>query len=801
MTKNNTLIIDGQLFQNDTIYRGMGRYSIKFLEELLLDKSKIYKKYDQIILLLNKNIATSSEKLSKIKKISSSLKIDWIKYPKIIFPITKKDVEVYKDLTKKYILTEYPSDDVTFFILSNFEVFHSLSVFPDLANCKKMLLFYDLIPHLFFKEYLNGNAPYIQEYYSRFINILTADRIFTISATTKNDIINFLNIDPDNITNINGSLINDEGNNKLNKINTRNDPFFLSPSGDDTRKNNDKTIEAFSKFSLTNNNKYTLIITSNFSDQIKKKFIEIKDSINPHAKIEFSGNVSDSKLKYYYKNCLAVIFIPTYEGLGLPILEAVNYGKKIIASDIPVFKEISTRGMYFCNPKVINSVVESFQKAVLDKIVNFKEYDRIKEKYTWKNTVNLFIKGIDGILNKKTNKKLKIALVGPSLTGYSAIAKYCEDIYPKLQEHADVDYFYDLGQTDGVFRGSYIPFVTNYNDIRNLNLEQYKKYDYFLYNLGNSEYHVNIYKKANVFPGILIVHDCTLSGLFNFAKQNGLFEEKRFDDEKTLQESTQSNYLTSILNSSLAIIVHSFYAKKIIFSRLVHKIEISKIDHPSSPNIFKIKKTKPLVISMAGIISSVKGTNSFIDVIKNIYRKYENKVSFKIFGYDVNNELNYLKELLKKYPCELVSNLSDLEFQEKLNETNILINFREQYNGETSRSCIDAFKHGVVSIVRDIGWFSEIPDDCVLKIKKIADVESSISKLIDNPEELRIRSINSQKLIDLNFNVTKYVDEIFGTIKNINKNNPNYFVKNYLMETKHISSKKILSFFVDKNKK
>jgi O-antigen biosynthesis alpha-1,2-rhamnosyltransferase len=49
---------------------------------------------------------------------------------------------------------------------------------------------------------------------------------------------------------------------------------------------------------------------------------------------------SDSELDYAYRHASALIFASRCEGFGLPLVEAMHYGMPVIASDIPVFREI-----------------------------------------------------------------------------------------------------------------------------------------------------------------------------------------------------------------------------------------------------------------------------------------------------------------------------------------------------------------------------------------------------------------------------------------------------------------------------
>lgn len=53
------------------------------------------------------------------------------------------------------------------------------------------------------------------------------------------------------------------------------------------------------------------------------------------------GRVSDVVLINLYQNCEAIVIPSKYEGFGLPIIEAMAAGAKIVASDIEVFKEVA----------------------------------------------------------------------------------------------------------------------------------------------------------------------------------------------------------------------------------------------------------------------------------------------------------------------------------------------------------------------------------------------------------------------------------------------------------------------------
>ncbi|MDE5899569.1 MAG: glycosyltransferase family 4 protein [Treponemataceae bacterium] len=60
----------------------------------------------------------------------------------------------------------------------------------------------------------------------------------------------------------------------------------------------------------------------------------------PDGAIEFTGRISDAKLKELYQAAKLLVQPSLYEGFGMPPLEAMTLGTRAVISDIPVFREI-----------------------------------------------------------------------------------------------------------------------------------------------------------------------------------------------------------------------------------------------------------------------------------------------------------------------------------------------------------------------------------------------------------------------------------------------------------------------------
>jgi glycosyltransferase involved in cell wall biosynthesis len=91
------------------------------------------------------------------------------------------------------------------------------------------------------------------------------------------------------------------------------------------------------------------------------------------------------------------------------------------------------------------------------------------------------------------------------------------------------------------------------------------------------------------------------------------------------------------------------------------------------------------------------------------------------------------------------------EFNRRVAKTDIAINLRDQTVGETSGSLCRLMAAGVPAIVSNIGWFSELPDDCVVKIDPGPDADllicAYLKELIENRKLRQEIGINARNLM------------------------------------------------------
>lgn len=102
----------------------------------------------------------------------------------------------------------------------------------------------------------------------------------------------------------------------------------------------------------------------------------------------FLGHIQYSEVKKHFSNSNALLFTSERETLGLPLLEALEYGLPAVLPNIPYAREIyGESGVYF-EDFSINSVMEAIQELIfnydfyLEKVEEHK-LDSLKSRKTW----------------------------------------------------------------------------------------------------------------------------------------------------------------------------------------------------------------------------------------------------------------------------------------------------------------------------------------------------------------------------------------------------------------------------------
>lgn len=753
------LIIDLQIMQTPARYRGMGQYVYSFLGSI--KNSKEFKKFKQIEVVFTDNLTLDKELIKQIKTLIPDVKIH--KLPLV----TSTEESNYKLATLKNVkileaITRGESTKKCCYLISSLFQSEIYPAFP--SQSLKALIFYDLIPLQMHEIYFSSMNT--KDYLFRYSMVYEANLILSLSKTTANALQVHLGISSEKITVINGGPAKLPSAVKP-KIEIP-ENFILMTTGNDPRKNNQNAINAFKI--LQNKEVYSdyrLVITSVFTEKEKQYYNSLSEGII------FTDIVSDEELAWLYKNCKLVIFPSVLEGLGMPLLEAMYFNKPVIASDIDIFREISTDIPWFVNPYDPANIAEIIDKALQKIKIDPDQKKQISDKlqeYSWDATANTTLSAIISYRHSTAYPvyKKKIAVICPYPSGISAIGKNVSETHASLINYFEVDYYFETASYDKEIRPNLLGSTVNNWDVSMFSESKYNDYDFVIYHIGNGGHHSVTASLALTMPGLVVLHDLNLKAVFDDLLKNNRIDKVRYELEEELnKKNIDQKFTTSIVNNQKAILVHSEYAKKIINKvAKSHKTTVFKANLPTTAPRYNLESPvdKKFIIGLAGILADIKGLR-IIEKIANDQRFVHDQIS--VFG--LNFADKEALDRLRQLPNVVVeTNLTDYLFQEKLKSLSVFVNYRTHYQGEASSATIEAMRYEVPVIVRsDFGWYSELPEGSVIKVGDEDQVLESLIKLKANPSILKTIGEKAKKVIVENYSPDLYVHKIYEIINQL----------------------------------
>jgi glycosyltransferase involved in cell wall biosynthesis len=238
----------------------------------------------------------------------------------------------------------------------DFDIFHAPGHYNSFFKVKGKYyitticdLFFLTVPHFYRNSILMNIFGVMKTNFIVKRSLKNSDYIVTISETTRKDILRFYNFCSHVYYCGLNKIQRQSDNNILNKNNLKKNDFFLYVGFLYHHKNVDFLIASFK---LANTNKKLIICG---------KDTEIKTDIK--NRITGLGFVRDSDLAVLYENCAAFVFPSLYEGFGIPVIEALQYGAKVFSSNGGALSEFSDEFVQFFNPKDKNTLIPLLEKV------------------------------------------------------------------------------------------------------------------------------------------------------------------------------------------------------------------------------------------------------------------------------------------------------------------------------------------------------------------------------------------------------------------------------------------------------
>lgn len=339
--------------------------------------------------------------------------------------IFKKAVE----LGRFNIGAKLPNHDLDVFLHTD----QSLSL-PRTGKAKKVMIAYDIIPYVMEWDYLWSYRTarlkglpiksafgchlrrwmYVSKLKS---NIRRADSLLAISEHTKNDLQKILGTPAHKITVTPLGVTAPDSKSDASPSFERyyrtswgyfprpfqldiKEPYVLFVGGADRRRRLEDLVTTFNQIRAEGRPLRLILAGDSMQGPENISTLEIQNSLKASSYLDdiiFLGYVDESTRDWLYKNARAFIYPSTYEGFGLPVLEAMIHGCPVICYRSGAVEEVAgSLPIYASNQEDLRRSINKLLAAPSQEIEHIRRQNIAHaQKFSWQKTTRQMLKVIE----------------------------------------------------------------------------------------------------------------------------------------------------------------------------------------------------------------------------------------------------------------------------------------------------------------------------------------------------------------------------------------------------------------------
>ncbi len=364
-------------------------------------------------------------------------------------------------------------------------------------------------------------------------------------------------------------------------------------------------------------------------------------------------------------------------------------------------------------------------------------------------------------------RKPRIAWVSPAPPVETGIADYALEVADVLKDRFEIEWVIDSRSPTptAALAGRYRYLTADEFEHRHSR----EPYDLPVYHIGNNHFHIYALDLMHRHPGLLVVHDAHLGGLFRSAADAGVWpttfeEELEYNGEPLLADwvdrglvhphtvPTLSPLNRRVFEMAAGVLVHSAWAWQLV--RRVTDVPVSIVPHlahvPVKP-LDRLAERRRLrlpadefVVCSLGIVSIPKRHDVLIRAVGGLPEPVRSRTRLVCVGPCHPETREKMMSLAKatgiadrvefrgKAPLE--------DFAAYAAAADACVQLRFPSNGETSGAVARVLAAGGACIVSDVGSMAELPNSVVWKVRSpVRDCEDLVDALTHLEREPQLR--------------------------------------------------------------
>jgi glycosyltransferase involved in cell wall biosynthesis len=552
--------------------------------------------------------------------------------------------------------------------------------------------------------------------------------------------------------------------------------FILYVGAIEARKNVALIIEAFGKLPAALQQRHAIVFGGRLeeSERLPLRAAAIRFDVDI-AKIVFPGYIEEADLTALYSICDLFIFPSTHEGFGLPPLEAMACGAPVLSSRNSSLPEVMGRDDLMFGTYDADELAKKIERILTD-----GEYAQsIRQwgieqasNFSWSKTGCQAIQSLERLYERNRDEKRanvafgrkpRLAFFSPLPGDRSGVADYSAELLRELGRFYDIECIVDRSiVTD--------PWILANFVVRDIDF--FKRhaagYDRVVYSIGNSDFHGHMFELLRHFPGVVILHDFYLSGIFNWLGYANLRPPADFlrqlylthglsaltyaamEGRKAAEKIYAANYI--VFEYSTGVIVHSDWAisraQELYGASVKNKMLRIPQLRALRANLDRAKARQRLGIASGSFVVCSFGfvaDTKLSDRLLAAWAESEagnSRDAYLIFVGDNTGTwgaafAQSVAAVSKRANVQITGFVDSNLYDDYLAVADLAIQLRTNSRGETSRAILDCMAASIPVIINAHGTAAELRDDVVVKLPdQFANQElaTAIDKLFKDRE-------------------------------------------------------------------
>ena len=144
------------------------------------------------------------------------------------------------------------------------------------------------------------------------------------------------------------------------------DRYLLYPANFWLHKNHEMLLTAYGMYVASHGNSPLQLVCTGAQDMRLDYLKKATRAMRLSSHVVFPGYLPDQEFAGLMANCKAVIFPSLYEGFGMPVLEAMAFGKPVLCSTVTSLPEVAGDAALLFSPKRPQEIIDAIRQIELD---------------------------------------------------------------------------------------------------------------------------------------------------------------------------------------------------------------------------------------------------------------------------------------------------------------------------------------------------------------------------------------------------------------------------------------------------